>query len=229
LCAVAALVVGAGSCEQVNNLTKPSVRPTSLRDVPANRLSFRFEPDVLVPPELENNSATQTENLTAIQADFDQRRPQESLFRTVQSPDKQRVLVIYQKGIGRKEEFRLDMYDATGKFIRNIAPENLALVFPDAVAWSPNSENLAFVASRRLNSPSSQEIVQEAPRPPDLDENQNTATEIAPTPTQTPAMIQAFETEQIYLCNRDGGEFTALTKTEGTIYFDLCGLRIARR
>lgn len=220
-CLLSAAILISG-CETVGNLARPTVRSLSLRDVPANKLSFRFETDVLVSAEIENKVGEQPEKLTAIQADFDARRAQDSLSQTIQSPDQQRVLAVYQNVADEKDQFRLDVYDSTGKFIRNITPENLALIFPDAIAWTPNSENVAFIASRRLNSPMGQEIVQEAPRPVDLNENQNTnvaPAEALASPSLAPAQIPAFQTEQIYLCNRDGGETMALTKVENTIHF----------
>lgn len=220
---IASIVFSLTGCQQIGDLAKPTVRPVSLRDVPAQKLSFRFEPDVLAPSAAENIVASPApEKLTAIQADFDQNRPQDALARTIISLDKQRVAAVYQTAADEKDEFRLDLYETTGRFIRHVTPENLSAVFPDAIAWSPNGENLAFIASRRLNSPVNQEIVQAAPRPPDLDETQNSnlLPETSISPALTPAIIPAFATEQIYLCNREGGELAALTKNENTIYFD---------
>jgi hypothetical protein len=224
-------------CQQVTNLTKQTtVMPASLRDVPAQRLGFRFEADIPPLPEIEN-APPQTEKLSAIQSDFDQHRSQDVLERTVAAPDKGRVLAIYQSVADEKGEFRLDIYEANGKLIRKITPENLALVFPDSVVWSPDSSNFAFAGSRRQNSPANQEIIQEAPRPPDLENensaaNANTSNQSAdantnsaqvstpsPTPVALPATVLTFRTEQIYLANREGGELKPLTQTEGLIYY----------
>lgn len=235
LCLTIVLLAASG-CQQVTNLTKQTVTPASLRDVPAQRLAFRFEADVLSPPELAT-AMPQPEKLSAIQADFDQHRAQEALERTISSPDKQRVLAIYQSVADEKDEFRLDIYEAGGKLIRKITPDNLALVFPDSVVWSPESSNFAFAGSRRQNSPVNQEIIQEAPRPPDLDNgnsvinnnsedtnsnsiNSNAALVNSPSPVVAPpTTVLTFRTEQIYLANREGGELKPLTQTEGLIYY----------
>jgi hypothetical protein len=224
----------AGGCQQVTNLTRPTVVPASLRDVPAQRLGFRFEPDVLQPPDVETPQQ-QPEKLTAIQADFDQRRPQDQLERTISSPDKTRILAIYQSAADEKGEFRLDIYEADGRLMRKITPENLALVFPDSIVWSPDSSNFAFAGSRRQNLLANQEIIQEAPRTPDLDNensasnsnspnanaNANSVVASSPSPAAvaSPSTVLTFRTEQIYLSNREGSELKPLTQTEGLIYY----------
>lgn len=231
---LAAGIIASG-CQQVTNLTNPTVKISSLRDVPAQRLSFRFEPDVLAPPTTESETVSQTEKVAAIQADFDQRRPQDALERTIYSPDKQRVLTIYQTASDDKGEFRIDLYEASGKMLRQITPENLALVFPDSVVWSPDGNNFAFAGSRRQNSSTNQEIVQEAPRPPEveneksatnantpdsnLEVNSNAAPVNSPPPVILPQEVLTFRSEQIYLANRDGGELKPLTQSDGLIYY----------
>ncbi len=232
------LTILAGGCQQVQNLTKPTVRPASLRDVPAGRLSFRFEPDIAAPPEIENNGQLQIEKSIAVQADFDQNRAQDLLERTIPSADKQRVLAVYQGIADIKGDYKLDLYDQNGKLIRKIATENLAVRFPDSIQWSPDNNSFAFVGVRRANAPVNQEIVQEAPPPPSLEtENQNAnqpvpnnsqagdsnaaASSPAPTATTAPTNVLALRTEQIYTANRDGGELKLLTQTEGLIYFKM--------
>lgn len=208
-------------CQQVQNITQPTVAPASLRDVPAQRLGYRFEADILAPPEVEAAQNAQIEKLTAIQADFDQNRATEVLERTILSPDKQRALAIYQKVADVPGNFRLDLYDPSGKIIRKITPENLTLRFPDSVVWSPDSANFVFAGARRENTAANQEIVQEAPRP-DIEENQtpDANANVAPAPQPSPpATVLTFRTEQIYLANRDGGELKPLTQTDGLIYF----------
>ncbi|MDQ4120566.1 MAG: hypothetical protein M3209_03865 [Acidobacteriota bacterium] len=212
----AVLLVG---CYQ-QEATKQVVRPSSLRDVPAQRLSYRYEGDVPAPP-----NAVQTNpllKLTAIQADFDQTRPQDTLYRTILSPDKQRALAIYNRATDEKQEYRMDLYDASGKLIRKITPEGLSLIFPDIVSWSPNSETVAFAGARRVSA-QNEEIVQEAPTPPSLDEeNQNAAPVDPQAPAASPAPsapVLTFRTEQIYLVNREGADLKPLTQKEGLIYF----------
>jgi hypothetical protein len=69
------------------------VRPLALRDVPAQRLAYRFEADVAVPDEVKNEDAD--DKIEAIQLDFNTRRQDDALVRTVRSPDGQRALVLY--------------------------------------------------------------------------------------------------------------------------------------
>lgn len=217
--AVLFFAIFAVSCSQPE-ATKQIVRPSSLRDVPAQRLGYRYEADVPAPPDAVQ--INQQQKLTAIQADFDQNRPLDTLYKTVLSPDKQRVLAIFNRATDEKQEYRMDLYDAGGKLIRQITPEGLSLVFPDIVSWSPNSETVAFSGSRRVSA-NSEEIVQEAPPPPSLDEgNQNTASTDSPLPDASPqfsAPIMTFRTEQIYLTNREGADLKPLTQKEGLIYF----------
>lgn len=219
-------IIFLNGCQQVQDLSKPTVVSSSLRNVPAQRLGYRFEADVVAPPEVEAQQAPQIEKLTAIQADFDQNRPQDALEKTIVSPDKQRVLAVYQTLSDEKGDFRLDLYETSGRLIRKVTPDGLALRFPDSAVWSPNSANFAFAGARRLNSAANQEIVQEAPRPPELDgtdssPDPNAAPTASPSPESSPATIQTFRTEQVYLTNRDGGELKPLTQTEGLIYFYL--------
>ena len=59
--------------------------PTSLKEVPAARLNYRYEADVPKPPDTAASNAQ--ERNASVQADFDQSRPQELLDKTVASPD----------------------------------------------------------------------------------------------------------------------------------------------
>ncbi|HKO60497.1 MAG TPA: hypothetical protein VJV03_05000, partial [Pyrinomonadaceae bacterium] len=68
------------------------VRPLVLRDVPAQRLAFRFEPDVVIPAELINENADTA--VESIQLDFSSRRTEEALIKTLRSPDGQRALAL---------------------------------------------------------------------------------------------------------------------------------------
>src|SRR6266404_6308399 len=61
-----------------------SLRPRQLRDVPANRLALNFQADVEPPPGLPSEEA---KIIAAIQQDFDTRRKDEALLRTIASPD----------------------------------------------------------------------------------------------------------------------------------------------
>ena len=213
----------------------PTVTPTTLRDVPAQRLNYRFEPDVPAPTE-EANPQTQERN-AAVQTDFDQNRPLQVLYKTLASPDKQRVLAIYNKIEDLPTEYRLDMYSADGKLLRRVTPNGMAVHFPDTIVWSPDSTALAFVAMVRagntsgvIEPPTSNSNTNSAAN---TDANTETNTNSADSNTPPPADPQAastpdlpepppvltFRTEQIYLCNSDGDGLKPLTQNEGLIYY----------
>ncbi|MFN3329606.1 MAG: hypothetical protein ACK419_01610, partial [Pyrinomonadaceae bacterium] len=128
-------------------------------------------------------------------------------------------------------------YAANGTLLRKITPEGLAVTrFPDTIAWSPDSKNIAFVGMLRLKT------VTETITPPQIEEveptpsqNANTAesntqetnantsqSNIQTTPSVQPTpIVTAFRTEQIYLCDSNGENLRALTETEGLIHFYL--------
>lgn len=216
----------------------PTISPATLKDVPAQRLNFRYEPDV--PPPTDPNQKPQTEERNqAIQNDFDTNRPLEILVKTIPSPDKKRVLVIYSKAEDLQNEFRLDMYAPDGKILRHITPNGMAVHFPDTIVWSPDSENVAFVAMLRAgqtNLPpaanSNSANNSQANTNTGAAENSNTAeanpenaeTNAAP-PASTPSVPEApgnvltFRTEQIYTVNSEGEGLKPVTQNEGLIYF----------
>lgn len=221
------------SCQRTVTETD-TVTANSLKGVPALKMNFRFEMDVPAPPETNSQNTVEEKN-AAIQADFDQNRPQETLEKTLTSPDKQRILAIYRKISDTPNEYRLDMYAADGKMLRKITPNGMAVHFPDIIVWSPDGANVAFVAMTRLNQGSA--TPESAPTPPSVDSNTNAAantdanvdanmdanTNPTPVPTSTAAEASAnvltLRTEQIYICNADGGDLKLLTQNEGLIYF----------
>lgn len=221
------LFVLIGAACQKNAIDTPTVTPSSLNGIPALKLNFRFENDVPAPPA-DPQSVAPNEKNNAVQADFDQNRPEETLERTIPSPDKKRLLAVYQKLGDGNESFRLDMYSAEGKLLQKITPNGLAIFYPDTIVWSPDSNNVAFVGVIRLGQPAATPLP-DAPTPPDLNEansnadansansatNTNSAT---PTP-EPPKQVLTFRTEQIYTCNADGGDLKPLTQNEGFIYF----------
>ncbi len=212
---------------------------SSLKEVPAVRLNYRYEADVPAPDETKR-AATDDRNV-AVQADFDQNRTQELLDKTILSPDGKRILAIYHKPTDLQSEFRLDMYSQDGKLLRKITADRVAVHFPDTILWSPDSLTVAFVAVVRgaslepVEAPIAGSAVETTPNPEvrpiqnsntnsnsesletDLEANTNNVTP-APTPVP-PANVLAFRTEQIYTCNADGDSIKLITQNEGLIYF----------
>ncbi len=197
------------SCTSI--IRRQDVRPRVLRDVPAQRLAFRFEPDVPAPSEAANDDTN--EKIEAIQLDFDTRRQDDALIRTVRSPEGQRAVVLYGKVDEPSQTFHIDLYSADGQFIRNVTPPDLSCVFPETVSWSPDGNFITFIAHRTVKpSPSPTPLDATPPEP---------APDLSPLPSVAPAFpsVAGFETEQIYICNRDGYDLKPLTSREGLIYF----------
>ncbi len=203
-----------------------SVRPKELRDVPAARLAFRFEPDAAedaLPEPLKKDEAE--EPLAPIKADFETRRGNtEALMRTVMSPTGQRALALY--GTSETDtDFRIDLYGSAGNFVRNVLPHDLTGVFPSEVAWAPDGSRIAFSGIR---SPSAKATPTpaDALAPPDPADLPSQAGDPSVVLTPTPAApiippVQTFNTEQIYVGNSDGFDLRPLTTKEGLIYFKL--------
>jgi hypothetical protein len=191
---------------------RQSVQPHLLRDVPARRLAYRFEPDAGLPAEVKIDEAN--DKSQAIQADFDTRRQDNALLRTVVSPDGQRALALYGTSDESSASFHIDMYAADGKFLRNVTPPDLAGAFPTMVAWTSDGNYITFIGHKAIKptptptAPTDIEPVlpSESPLP---------SVSIAPA---FPA-VALFNTEQIYICNRDGYDLKPLTAREGLIYF----------
>jgi hypothetical protein len=189
---------------------KRGALPNTLGDVPAARLAYSFAPDVEAPPGAVQAKETQ---LKPIQDDFDTRRKDDRLLRTVLSPDGMRALALYDTGETQEGEFRIDMYAADGRFLRNLTPLELSGAFAPMVSWSPDGNYIAFIGRKSL-----------APQtPPDMIPETALPAETLPTPSVAPALaaVPVFDTEQIYICNRDGFELTPLTTRRGLIYFYL--------
>ncbi|MDT7807914.1 MAG: hypothetical protein QOJ70_1727 [Acidobacteriota bacterium] len=231
---LSALLATAG-CQKVRESAGLSVVPKSLRDVPSDRLAFRFEPDVAddaLPEHLRRDEAD--EPLAAIKTAFETQRTAEALIRTVADPTGQRALALY--GTSETEtDFRIDLYSTTGQFIRNVLPPDLTGVFPTEVAWSPDGERILFSGVRNPSTQASPTPFESAPAPPDLSATPAPGTEAPPLPTPTAAPIipstQTFRTEQVYIGDRDGFNLRPLTAREGLIYFKLAwspdGQRVA--
>jgi hypothetical protein len=209
---VIALLLLVSACR--NDRDSQTLRPRQLRDVPANKLAFSFQADVQTPSNLASDEA---KTAPAIQQDFDSKRQNDALLRTVISPDGQRALALYNTADQPTTTFRIDLYSADGNFIRNLTPPTLAVVFQDSVAWSADSSMIAFVARRN-------DEAQASPTPPEF-EPEPAVPSASPVPTATvgPAFapLAVFSTEQVYICNRDGYELRPLTTRDGLIYFGL--------
>jgi hypothetical protein len=203
------LIAALTGCQAITN--RQDVRPLVLRDVPAQRLAYKFEADVAVPAELQNPESN--EKLAPIQTDFTSRRPDDALIRTVASPDGQRALALYGTEDEPGPSFRIDLYASDGRFIRNLIPPTLSCVFPETVAWTSDGNFISFIAHKS---------VKPAPTPtPPIDLSPDPESSPLPAPSVAPAFpaVAAFNTEQIYLCNRDGYDLRPLTAREGLIYF----------
>src|SRR5437588_10460207 len=87
---IIALVFLVPACRSASD--SQTLRPRQLRDVPANKLAFNFQADVQPPANLPSEEA---KSAPAIQQDFDSRRQNDALLRTVVSPDGARALALY--------------------------------------------------------------------------------------------------------------------------------------
>jgi len=195
-----------------NKVERQDVRPLILRDVPAQRLAYHFEADTGLPSDIKTQDTN--EQLATIRTDFIANRKADALIRTVLSPDGQRVLALYGTAEEPNEAFRIDIYSSDGKFLRNLTPPDLSCAFPDTVEWSPDGNYITFIAHRSAK-----------PSPTPLEDAEPVLPTGSPTPVASPSVAPAFapvslfDTEQIYICNRDGYELKPLTKREGLIYF----------
>ncbi len=206
------------------------VEATALKNVPAQRLNYRFETDVPA-PTFNGKSVQSDERNEKVQVDFDQNRVQELLDRTITSPDKLKVLAVYRKINDLISEFRLDMYTSDGKLLKKITHEEMAVHFPGTIVWSPDSANVAFIAMVRGVEQDNPDGVKPDEKPtatpgvvsPDEESNSNTNAETNVTtevdPLEPPKDVLTFRTEQIYICDSNGADTKPLTQNEGLMYF----------
>jgi dipeptidyl aminopeptidase/acylaminoacyl peptidase len=226
VCAASLLCVAwlaaAGGCRQVGDAI--SVRPKTLRDVPAARLAFRFEPDVSgegLPPQLRAEETD--EKFAPVKTHFENQRKEEELLRTVVSPDGQRVLALYATK-DTESDFRIDLYSADGSFVRNILPPEVTGRFLLSVSWSPDGQQLAFIGVKNPFVQPTPEPAPDEASPPAEGAPESVASDPAaaqPTPSAAPLIppVPVYSTEQIYIGDRDGFNLRPLTTRDGLIYF----------
>ena len=199
-------------CKSV--IDRQDVRPRVLRDVPARNLAYRLSPDV-TPPTADVDDSS--EKFPAVLNDFSTKRKDDALLRTVVSPDGHRVLALYGTADEPGSAFRIDLYNSEGLFLRNLIPPDISCVFPETVTWSPDGNFINFIAHRRV-------VPSPTPTPPNEPEPDPSASP-AGSPLASPSVaplfapVASFNTEQIYICNRDGYDLRPLTAREGLIYF----------
>ncbi len=204
---LATLLIAAG-CKSV--IERQDVRPRVLRDVPARNLAYRLSPDVSPPNSGIDDSL---DKFAAVANFFAAKREDHALLRTVVSPDGRRVLALYGTADEPSSVFRIDLFNADGEFLRNLIPPDLSCAFPETVTWSPDGNFINFIARKRV-APSP------TPTPPNEPDPDPLASPL-PSPSIAPlfAPVASFNTEQIYICNRDGYDLKPLTSREGLIYF----------
>lgn len=226
-------LVSAFGCQKTI-FDKETIAPVTLRDIPSLRFNFRFEPDVPAPTDTIQPTQIEERN-PAVQNDFDQNRSLEILDKTITSPNKQQILVVFHKIQDLSGDFRLDMYTADGKLLRKITHEGMTVHFPDTIVWSPDSTNVAFLAMARVIQPNNDPLPESEPKltepettantETNSDVGTNTATEntnaaVSSTPiVEQPTAVLTFRTEQIYTCDANGGDVKPLTQNEGLVYF----------
>lgn len=208
-------------CTRIRESIGGSVRPRALRDVPAVRLSFRFEPDIDATNLPASFTTDETEEPHApVKADFDERRKEEALLRTVLSPDGQRALALYATSETAEGDFRMDLYMSSGQFVRNILPPELIGTFPQWVSWSSDGQQIAFVGIKNATpTPTPTPLDEVLPAPVNPVPPEGEAATPAPSVAPLIAPVPVFSTEQIYVCDRDGLQIRPLTSRDGLIYF----------
>jgi hypothetical protein len=208
---VLAILSGCSSCRTKNLFDKRQVKPRTLRDVPAQRLSYRLETDVSMPQGA--NVAERNDKVQAVENDFAINRQADALDRAILSPDKQKVIAIYQSPDSGREEYQIDIYGVGGNLIRKVTTPEMAVVFPSLISWSPDGTHLAFIARR---SEAATPTPNEGDKLPGLEGPRQDET---PTPTPIGPIVTAFPNEQIFVCKNDGLDLKPLTLKISLIYF----------
>ena len=205
-------LVFAAGCKSV--IERQDVRPRVLRDVPARNLAYRLSPDVNAPASAKPEDATDKD--VNVANFFAAKRENDALLRTIASPDGKRLLALYGTEAEPASAFRIDLFSSDGTFLRNLIPPDISCVFPETVAWSPDGRFITFIAHKATAPSPTPTPPTEAPTPD---------AQALPSPTAAPSVaplfppVASFQTEQIYICNRDGYDLKPLTIREGLIYF----------
>ncbi len=215
---LASLLFGASACLDSGNTN----RPRTLAEISSENLAFRLETDIVennIPVDLRaKETPTETFNEN-VKKDFDARRIDENLLRTVASPDNSHVLALYETAETLVGEFRIDLYNADGVLQRALLPRELSGGFPQKVAWSSDGNFIAFIALRSSQAKATPTPEIELPPDTNIDAN-NGAPPISASPV-APVVptVPAFTTEQIYVCDREGYTLRPVTVRDGLIYF----------
>ena len=199
-------LITAIGCKTV--IERQDVRPRVLRDVPARNLAYRLTPDVSPP----SSNLDDPDKFAAVANYFNTKRKDDALLRTVASPDGRRVLALYGTTDDSGPVFRIDLFNSDGQFLRNLIPPDISCVFPETVTWSPDGNFINFIAHKRV-APSP------TPTPDEIEVEPSASPAPAPSVAPIFAPVASFNTEQIYICNRDGYDLKPLTSREGLIYF----------
>ncbi len=220
------LLLSSSGCRVAENAL--SVSPRSLRDVPAERLAFHFEPDVAAENLPETLKKEETDApLATIKTEFETHRQTDALLRTVVSPEGQRALALYATSESEKYDYRVDVYASEGMFIRNVMPADMIGAFASEAAWSPDGQRIAFIAVKNPAAQASPTPPGDIAPAPDIPPPATGAPGETATPETTPTVapliqsVPVFSTEQIYVADRDGFQLKPLTTRQGLIYFQL--------
>ena len=222
---ISLLLLGCGSTPEVE---QPTVAPVSLKDVPSLRLNYKYEGDVPSPKGMEESPVV--ENDVAVLADFTAKRLEDTLIRTVKSPDKQRTVAVYRKGDDVVGSYRLDVYDADGRFLRKVSPDQMSVSFPETIRWAPDSQSFVFLGVLREASPSLSVFpkdngqTQAADKRSEVVDKPKVEGQGSPSPSPTPSTepaVLTLRTEQIYIADSSGLELRPITQKEGLIYYQM--------
>lgn len=238
---IAAALVFSG-CEGQTPFSEPKVVAIELREIQADRLSYRYEADVPAPPIEKMGAIQQFNRDENVQSDFDENRPLEMLDRTIASPDNSRIVAVYRKPEDLVSDFRLDIYTKEGKLLKKVTHEEMAAQFPDTIVWAPDGTGVAFVAKVRGKAKDETQTAEGDNKEPekkkeaeksevvqlDGEETEEKGEEKPSTEEEKPAesdstkaddSVLTFRTEQLYLTDANGSEVRPITRVEGLMYF----------